>query len=98
MTQRKRLKSEDIALIRDLLANTKLTTAEIGEKVGVNADAIRGRGVKLGFDMKARALACRKKTNLTEVSALYLTTLVPESMSRDGRSLQWLTKEWKHAE
>ena len=95
MAERKRLKADDIALIRNLLANTKLTTAEIGERVGVNADAIRNRGVKLGFDMKARAMACRKKTNLTEVSAMYLTTLVPESMSRDGRSLQFLTEGWK---
>ena len=95
MAERKRLKADDIALIRNLLANTKLTTGEIGERVGVNADAIRSRGVKLGFDMKARAIACRKKTNLTEVSAMYLTTLVPESMSRDGRSLQFLTEGWK---
>ena len=95
MAERKRLKADDIALIRNLLANTKLTTAEIGERVGVNADAIRSRGVKLGFDMKARAIACRKKTNLTEVSAMYLTTLVPESMSRDGRSLQFLSEGWK---
>jgi hypothetical protein len=80
--------------IVDLIRTTDMTCHAIGQRYGISSSAVTRRGVKAGIDMKQRAFDTgahkkRRKNALDKVSHLQ------DTMTGDGFSLEWLSKEWK---
>lgn len=87
---------DQVEEIRRLVRDTDLSIDAIGIALEINSATVRNRAVRMGFDMKAR----NKRLNKHKAERLKLRTenplsRIPDSMTGDGRSLHWLSKEWR---
>jgi hypothetical protein len=93
MTAAKTNTLQDQEIVR-LIKTTDLTCEAIGKKYGISSSAVTRRGTKAGVNMKMRAVNTgahkKRRTRAREVMSH-----VPDSMTGDGYSLEWLSKEWK---
>jgi len=82
----------------DLLHNSTLTVPEIAEKLGISDNAIRSNCRKRNYDLAERTRRIKNVTvfrKSTRKASAVLTSRLDESMTGDGFSLAWLSKEWK---
>jgi len=93
MTSKKTSMFQDKEIVH-LLQTTDLTSEEIGKRFGLSASAVTRRGVKAGVNMKHRGTVTgghkKRRARTREVMSH-----IPDSMTGDGYSLKWLSKEWK---
>jgi hypothetical protein len=76
-----------------LIKTTDMDCGSIGKRIGLSRTTITRCGVKAGIDMKQRAAnaGLHKKRRHAAKSRL---SHIPDSMTGDGFSLEWLKKEW----
>lgn len=87
----KRFTDAEKADIKRLLETTEMSLTEIGYRFECHGEAIRYQGNKMGVDINARNARIRKPRRKPVESVF---SRIPESMTGDGRSLEWLSKEW----
>ena len=87
--------------VADLLTNTDLTGGEICKKLKVSTQRVRKIAQSLGIDMNVRgnhiANMKRSKESFYRRQSRadgYKGWMVLDSMSKDGMSLQWLSRKW----
>ena len=91
-TKVRRFTDADKAEMKRLLETTDMSLTEIGYRLDCNGESIRYQGNKMGIDINARTARLNKKVRRKPVETLF--SRIPESMTGDGRSLEWLSKEW----
>jgi hypothetical protein len=95
MTSKKTSTFQDEEIVH-LLKTTDLTSEDIGKRYGLSASAVTRRGVKAGVNMKHRGTVTGgHKRRREKARAQDRLSHIPDSMTGDGLSLQWLSKEWK---
>ena len=77
--------------IKRLLETTDMSLTEIGYRFECHGEAIRYQGNKMGVDINARNARIRKPRR-KPVETIF--SRIGESMTGDGMSLEWLSKEW----
>jgi transposase-like protein len=77
--------------IKRMLETTDMTLHAIGLRIGCNGESIRYQGNRMGIDINARNARINKPRKKPVESVF---SRVPESMTGDGLSLEWLSKEW----
>lgn len=77
-----------------LLTYTNMNRGDIGKKVGVSRNTVTRAGVKAGIDMQARQCNSSVRSKRSTRKRHY-STHVHDTMTGDGLSLLWLSKEWK---
>ena len=87
----KRFTDAEKADIKRMLETTDMSLTEIGYRFECHGEAIRYQGNKMGVDINARNARIRKPRRKPVESVF---SRIPESMTGDGRSLEWLSKEW----
>lgn len=91
------MKDVDVEILR-LINETSLTTTEIAELVRVSHSTVYRRAKAANIDLIKRgvALGIRKYTPRKRRGGgrTSVSTRIEESMTRDGMSLEWLSKKW----
>ena len=81
-----------------LLNETSMTTEEIAKQLKVSDSTVHRRASEAGIDLIKRSvrLGIRKyKERVVTRKYTSSTSHLPETLTGDGRSLEWLSKEWK---
>lgn len=79
--------------IINLIKTTNLTTAAIGARYGISASAVTRRGTKAGVNMKERSSNSGAHKTRRQRATGKLTH-IPDTLTGDGFSLEWLYKRW----
>jgi hypothetical protein len=87
----KRFTEDEKLEIRRLLETSDMSLDAIGLRFEAGGESIRYQGNRMGIDINARN-ARIKKPRKKPVESVF--SRVPESMTGDGMSLEWLSKEW----
>jgi hypothetical protein len=77
--------------IKRMLETTDMSLDAIGLRFDAGGEAIRYQGNRMGIDINART-ARLKKPRRKPVETIF--SRVGESMSGDGKSLEWLSRKW----
>jgi len=86
---------EMLKKLRHLLESTDMPVGGISVELGMAKSTVIQRGHSLGIDMKARARAIKaKKLNRDKDRLKNPYSKIPDSMTGDGMSLEWLSKRW----
>ena len=86
---------EMVERLRHLLEETDLSVDAISTELGMARSTVNQRGVSMGIDMKARFNRIRgKKLSRDRDRIKNPYSKVPDSMTGDGMSLEWLSKRW----
>ena len=81
--------------LKHLLEETDLSVDAISTEMGMARSTVNMRGTALGIDMKARFNRIRgKKLSRDRDRMKNPLSKVPDSMTGDGMSLEWLSKRW----
>lgn len=80
-----------LAEIKRLLEDTEMSLAEIGMRFDTSGETIRYQGNRMGININERTARLKKPRRKPVESVL---SRIPESMTGDGMSLEWLSKEW----
>jgi len=86
---------EMLEKLRKLLEETDMPVNGISVELGMAKSTVLQRGLSLGFDMKARSRRIKeKKLNRDKNRLKNPYSKIPDSMTGDGMSLEWLSKRW----
>ena len=86
---------EMLEKLRHLLENTDMSVHGIGVELGMSRATVNERGRRLGVDMMARSRRIKaKKLNRDKDRLQNPYSKIPDSMTGDGMSLEWLSKRW----
>ena len=86
---------EMLERLRHLLEETDLSVDAISTEIGMARSTVNQRGVNMGIDMKARFNRIRgKKLSRDKDRIKNPLSKIPDSMTGDGMSLEWLSKRW----
>ena len=86
---------EMLERLRHLLEETDLSVDAISTEMGMARSTVNQRGVRMGIDMKARFNRIRgKKLSRDKDRLKNPLSKIPDSMTGDGMSLEWLSKRW----
>jgi hypothetical protein len=93
MTSIKTTALQDVEIV-ELIKTTDMTCADIGKRFGISGSAVTRRGVKAGVNMVERSHRVGGHKN-RKARKRDVLSVVPDTMTGDGLSLKWLSKEWK---
>ena len=86
---------EMLARLKYLLEHTDMTVDAISTDIGMARNTVNIRGNQLGIDMKARFHRIKAKKKGRDKDRLANPySHIPDSMTGDGYSLEWLSKRW----
>jgi len=86
---------EMLEKLKHLLENTDMSIEAISCEMGMAKSTINMRGVRLGIDMAERFKRIKaKKKNRDKERLKNPYSKIPDSMTGDGMSLEWLSKRW----
>ena len=81
--------------LKYLLESTDLTSHAISVETGMASSTINHRGKMMGIDMKARYNRIKSKRKGRDKGRMKNPySKIPDSMTGDGMSLEWLSKKW----
>jgi hypothetical protein len=81
--------------LKYLLENTDMSVDAISTETGMARSTVNIHGKKLGFDMKERFNRIRaKKFGRDKDRLANPYSHIPDSLTGDGYSLEWLSKRW----
>lgn len=86
---------EMLEKLKHLLEETDMSVHGISVELGMSKATVNQRGKSLGVDMMARARKIKaKKLNRDKDRLKNPLSKIPDSMTGDGMSLEWLSKRW----
>lgn len=86
---------EMLEKLRKLLEETDMPVHGISVELGMSKATVNQRGKSLGVDMMARTRRIKaKKINRDKDRLKNPYSKIPDSMTGDGMSLEWLSKRW----
>jgi hypothetical protein len=86
---------EMLEKLRHLIEQTDMSVDAISTEMGMAKATVHQRGVRMGIDMKARFKRIKsKKLNRDKDRLKNPYSKIPDSMTGDGMSLEWLSKRW----
>ena len=86
---------EMLEKLKHLLEETDMSVHGISVELGMSKATVNQRGTKLGIDMMARTRRIKaKKLNRDKDRLKNPLSKIPDSMTGDGMSLEWLSKRW----
>ena len=81
--------------LKHLLEETDMPVHGISVELGMSKATVNQRGKSLGVDMMARTRRIKaKKLNRDKDRLKNPLSKIPDSMTGDGYSLEWLSKRW----
>ena len=86
---------EMLEKLKHLLEETDMPVHGISVELGMSKATVNQRGKSLGVDMMARTRRIKaKKLNRDKDRLKNPLSKIPDSMTGDGYSLEWLSKRW----